>query len=104
VKGAYAYPILAAAAVMALMIAAKLSRRKKPEGRLANLRHGVEGALDEAEHRAEEMRVRAQKLKGDAQKRMQEQARELEAREQEIKVKLDELKTEASKLLERARP
>ena len=79
----------------------KLRPRKKPKSRIARLRVGIEGVLDEAEDRTADLRKRAEKLRGEAKKRLQDEAKSLEAREKELRVRLDELKAEATKLFER---
>jgi LPXTG-motif cell wall-anchored protein len=79
----------------------KLRRRKKPKSRMARLREGIEGVLDEAEDRTADLRKRANKLRGEAKRRVQEEAQGLESRQQELRGRLDELKAEATKLFER---
>jgi len=79
----------------------KMRRHKKPKSRIARIRHGIEGVLDEAEDRTTDLRKRADKLRGDAKKRLQEEAQALESREKELRARLDELKAEATKLFER---
>jgi SMC interacting uncharacterized protein involved in chromosome segregation len=78
-------------------------RRRKKRTPLARLREGIEGALDDAEHRTQELRERARKMRGDAKKRIEAQAHEVEERQKELRGRLDELKAEAGKLLERTR-
>jgi len=70
---------------------------------LERLRETVEGALDDAEQRTQELRSRAKKMRGDAKKRLEEQAHEVEQRQHELRERLEELKSEASRLLERSR-
>ena len=81
----------------------KMRRRKKPKSRIARLREGIEGVLDDAEDRTADLRKRAGKLRGEAKRRLQDEAQSLEARQQEIRSRLDELKVEATKLFERER-
>jgi len=97
-----ALPLVAVVGLIALVLVLKGRRRKKPTA-LQRLREGIEGALDDAEHRTQELRERAKKMRGDARKRIEAQAHEVEERQKELRGRLDELKAEAGKLLERAR-
>ncbi len=81
----------------------KMRRHKKPKSRIARLREGIEGVLDDAEDRTADLRKRADRMRGDAKKRLQEEAQSLESRQKEIRMRLDELKTEATRLFERER-
>ena len=91
---------IGAALVLGLAIF-KMRRHKKPKSRIARIRQGIEGVLDEAEDRTTDLRKRADKMRGDAKKRLQEEAQALESREKELRARLEELKTEATKLFER---
>ena len=93
---------IGAIAIIGLAIL-KMRRRKKPKSRIARLREGIEGVLDEAEDRTAELRKRADKMRGGARKRLQEEAHTLESRQKELRVRLDELKAEATRLFERDR-
>ena len=97
-----ALPFIALAGFIVLALVLKGRRRKKPTA-FERLREGIEGALDDAEHRTQELRERAKKMRGDAKKRIEAQAHEVEERQKELRGRLDELKSEAGKLLERAR-
>jgi len=97
-----ALPLVAAIGLIALALVLKGRRRKKPTT-LERLRLSVEGALDDAEHRTQDLRKRAKKMRGDAKKRIEAQAHDVEERQKELRSRLDELKAEAGKLLERAR-
>jgi len=88
-------------AALVLGLAILKMRRRKPKSRIARIREGIEGVLDEAEDRRTELRKRAEKMRGEAKKRLQEEAQALESREKELRTRLDELKTEATKLFER---
>ena len=91
---------IGAALVLGLAIF-RMRRQKKPKSRIARIRQGIEGVLDEAEDRTTDLRKRADKMRGDAKKRLQEEAQALESREKELRARLDELKAEATKLFER---
>jgi hypothetical protein len=91
---------IGAVALIGLVIF-KMRRRQKPKSRIARLREGIEGVLDEAEDRTADLRKRADKLRGDAKRRLQDEAQTLESRQKEIRSRLDELKAEATKLFER---
>jgi TolA-binding protein len=97
-----AIPFIALAGLVMLALVMK-GRRRKPATTFDRVRMGIEGALDDAEHRTHELRARAKKMRGDAKKRIEAQAHEVEERQKELRVRLDELKGEAGKLLERAR-
>jgi DNA anti-recombination protein RmuC len=99
-----ALPIVAVVGLLTfgLMLRSRRRRKKKPTA-FERLREGIEGALDDADQRTQELRERAKKLRGDAKKRIEAQAHEVEERQKELRGRLDELKAEAGKLLERAR-
>ena len=97
-----ALPVFLAFGLFGLVMMAKRKRRKKRTP-LERLRVGIEGALDDAENRTQELQARAAKMRGDAKKRIEAQAHEVEERQKELRDRLDDLKTEAGKLLERAR-
>ena len=61
-----------------------MRRHKKPKSRIARIREGIEGVLDEAEDRTTDLRKRADKMRGEAKKRLQEEAQALESREKEL--------------------
>ena len=95
-------PIIWIGAVVVLGLAIlKMRRHRKPKGRIARIREGIEGVLDEAEDRTSDLRKRADKMRGEAKKRLQEEAQALESREKDLRARLDELKAEATKLFER---
>ncbi len=96
-------PIIAVIGVFALLFLAKRRRKKHVPTRFERFREGVEGALDDAEQRANDLRERAKKLRGDAKKRVEEQAHEMEEHQKELRGRLEDLKSEATKLVERAR-
>jgi F0F1-type ATP synthase membrane subunit b/b' len=95
-------PMIMALGLVGVLLLLKGRRRRKPTA-LERLRESVEGALDDAEVRTQELRSRARKMRGDAKKRIEAQVHEVEERQKELRGRLDELKQEAGKLLERAR-
>jgi hypothetical protein len=97
-----ALPVFLAFGLLGLVMVMKRRRRKKRTP-LERLRDGIEGALEDAEHRTQELRERARKMRGDAKKRIEAQAHDVEERQKELRGRLEELKAEAGKLLERAR-
>jgi F0F1-type ATP synthase membrane subunit b/b' len=96
-------PIIAAVGFFVMFFMMKRRRKKRARSRFERFRDGIEGALDEAEHRSHELTQRAKKLRGDAKKRIEAQAHDVDEHQKELRGRLDDLKSEASKLLERSR-